>query len=359
MKLPQRRSLTAETAEVIREMIRSGEIKQKLPGERDLAARLQIGRDTLRTALAELEKTGWLSVGEHGKRRQILKKASSKQAEHRSRRVGFLSPKRLEDLPPTMLLEIDHMREMLARKEFSLEFHTPAIFSLKRPGSRLKELVDSLQYDAWILYQSNEHVQAWFAKQKIPCMVRGLAYPGVKLPSLDVDWQATGFHAASLLMRYGHRSIGYMVPDTQLQGLFAAQKGIENAVANASGDVTLHTIVEQGTAEAVATSLHQMCHEPIPPTAIIATRSRQVLTLISWMASHQLRIPQNMSLVSLTYDNVFDALVPGISHYTMDRATIARGGVRKLESVMKGQGLDEKLLIPDFVLGGSVKKYGA
>lgn len=340
---------------VIQEMIKSGEIKQRLPGERELASRLQIGRDTLRMALVELEKTGWISVGEHGKRRQILKKSSNKKVENRSRRVGFLSPKRLEALPPTMLLEIDHMREMLARKDITLEIHTPSVFNLKRPGGRLKELVDSMQYDSWILYQSNESVQLWFEKQKIPCIVRGSVYPGIELPSLDLDWQATGFHAATLLARHGHRSIGLMVPDTQLQGLFAVQKGIENAVAKSPDDINLHTITEQGTAEAVAVSLHEMCHAEDPPTAIIATRSRQVLTLISWLASHKLRVPQNMSVVSLTYDNVFDALVPKISHYTMDRGTMARGVIRKLESVMKGQGFDQKLLIPDFVLGGSVR----
>lgn len=356
MKLPERRSLTAETAIVIQEMIRAGEIKQRLPGERELASRLQIGRDTLRTALAELEKGGWISVGEHGKRRRVLKKAPEDADAVRSSRIGFLSPKRLEELPPTMLLEIDHMREMLARKDISLEIHTPSIFNLKRPGARLNELIDSTQYDAWVLYQANEHVQLWFEKHGTPCIVRGQVYPGIHLPSLDVDWQATGFHSATLLARYGHRSIGVMLPDTQLQGLFAVQKGIENAVAKSVEEITLHAITEQGTAEAVAASLYDVCHAENPPTAIIATRSRQVLTLISWLASHRLRVPQNMSVVSLTYDNVFDALVPGIAHYTMDRATMARGVVRKLQSVQKGQGIDEKLLIPDFVLGGSVKK---
>lgn len=356
MKLPQRKSLTADTVEVIQEMIALGEFKQKLPGERELAARLQIGRDTLRTSLAELEKKGWITVGEHGKRRSILKKPTESKQVKRHKRIGFLSPKRLEELPPTMLLELDQIREILARRDITLELHSPSVFNLQRPGARLKDLVDSVQCDAWILYQSTVPMQSWFEKKAVPCLVRGQSYPGIQLSSLDLDWQATGFHAAAMLTRFGHSSIGLIMPDTQLQGLFAAQKGIENALSQASNKASLHMISEQGTAEAVAASLHNISHADNPPTAIIATRSRQVLTLISWLASHRMRVPQNMSLISLTYDNIYNALVPKISHYTLDHFTMARGIVRKLDSVLDGTAPDEKLLIPEFVSGDSVVK---
>lgn len=250
------------------------------------------------------------------------------------------------------------MREMLARKDISLELQSPPIFASSRPASRLKELVESAHYDAWILYQTNERVQEWFLKQKIPSIVRGQVYPGIDLPSLDLDWRAAGVHSASLLVRNGHRSIGLMVPDTQLQGLFEVEKGIQSALGKMASDITLHTITEQGTAEAVASSLYKICHAENPPTAIITTRSRQVLTLISWLASHRLNIPQNMSLVSLTADNVFEALVPRISYYKLDPSIMARGMVRKLETVMKSQASEQKLLIPDFVVGGSVRDIG-
>lgn len=358
MKLPQRRPLATEAVKVIQEMIESGELQQRLPGERALSERLQIGRDTLRAALVELQHQGWISVGSHGKHRQILKNPSKKKETQRSKRIGFLSPKRLELLPPTMLLELDHVREILARMNISLELHSPAVFTSGSPGSKLQDLVESFQYDAWILYQSTEQVQNWFQQQRIPCIVRGHPYLGIELPSLDLDWQATGFHAAALLSRNGHQSIGLMMPDTQLQGLFTAQKGIESALSQSTDDIVLHTIKEQGTAEAVAASLEKIYRAKNPPTAIIATRSRQVLTLISWLATHGLSIPKNISLISLPYDNVFNALVPKIAHYTMDQAIAARGVVRIVDAVIKGKTTKQKLIIPKFIPGGSVKKRG-
>lgn len=359
MKLPERSSLTTETVKVICSMIDSGELKQRLPGERDLAARLQIGRDTLRAALAELEKQGWISVGAHGKRRSILKNPQSGKQSKRTRRIGFLSPKRLQDLTPAMLLEVDHLREILARKDISLEVHSPSIFSLQRPGTRLKDLVESVQCDAWILHQSTEQIQEWFQRKEVPCVIRGYPYAGISLPSLDVDWQATGLHAGALLTRSGHRSLGLMMPDTQLQGLFASQKGLETALLNSADDTLLHTITDHRTVGDVTAALHKVFHAEHPPTAIVATRSRQVLTLISWLASHRLNIPNNLSLVSLTYDSVFDALVPQVSYYHLDPSTMAKNLARKLDSVVNRSDVEQKKLIPEFFPGSSVKELKA
>lgn len=356
MKLPERTSLTTETVKVITSMISTGELRQHLPGERNLASRLQIGRDTLRAALVELEKQGWISVGEHGKRRQILKKPKRDRRAKRTRRIGFLSPKRLQELTPAMLLEVDHLREILARQDISLEVHSPSIFNLQRPGARLNDLVGSVRCDAWILHQSTEQVQTWFEKKGIPCLIRGYPYPGISLPSLDLDWQATGLHAGALLTRFGHRSLGLMMPDTQLQGLFASQKGLEMALAKSQDTTSLHTITDHRTVGDVGAALHRAFQTQHPPTAIVATRSRQVLTLLSWLASHRLNIPNNLSLVSLTYDSVFDALVPQISYYHLDPSTMARNLARKLDSVMKRSESEQKKLIPEFYPGNSVKE---
>ena len=58
-------------------MIETSELSGLLPGERTLAAKLQIGRDTLRVALEILESEEWIAPREHGKRRRILKSGTS------------------------------------------------------------------------------------------------------------------------------------------------------------------------------------------------------------------------------------------------------------------------------------------
>ena len=69
--MPQRGSLVAECVRVMRLRIEAGEWTGSLPGERRLAELLQVGRDTVRLTLAELESQGLLEPAEAGKRRQV------------------------------------------------------------------------------------------------------------------------------------------------------------------------------------------------------------------------------------------------------------------------------------------------
>ena len=316
MDIPQRLTLASQAVEVIKKMIEAGELENFLPGERSLAQTLQIGRDTLRAALKELEKQRWISIGEHGKKRKILAKIAAENKKKKRTSIGFVSPKKLEELPPRMLVEIDTLREMLAQRDIDFQVVTPGVFHLKRPETRLEEMVSQSQYDAWILYQCPEPIQRWFSEQKVLCLVRGSVYPGVKFPSLDVDWGAAGVHAANMLISQGHSSIGLLVPDTELQGLLATEDGVKSALAKVDGS-TLHVIKESRTVESITIAMQKALRKDAPPTAIITTRSRQVLTLLSWLAFHGVRIPRDISVVSLDYDQLYEALVPKMCYFNV------------------------------------------
>ncbi len=56
--IPQRRSLVAQTVEILRGMIQNGEWDTHLPTEAQLQERMQVGRNTVRAALEVMEKEG-------------------------------------------------------------------------------------------------------------------------------------------------------------------------------------------------------------------------------------------------------------------------------------------------------------
>ncbi|MGK0184896.1 MAG: DNA-binding GntR family transcriptional regulator [Verrucomicrobiales bacterium] len=66
--VPKRHSLLAETASILREAVRSGRWHENLPGERKLCQQMQIGRDTLRAAIRQIEREGLIAPGEPGRR---------------------------------------------------------------------------------------------------------------------------------------------------------------------------------------------------------------------------------------------------------------------------------------------------
>ena len=85
--LPRRLSLVAQTVQCLREGMSSGHWTERLPGERELSEQLQVSRRTLRAALAELQRQGWLDASRR-RRRRIRKQRREPRAGDLPRVVG-------------------------------------------------------------------------------------------------------------------------------------------------------------------------------------------------------------------------------------------------------------------------------
>ena len=66
-------SLVETVANKIKQMILSGSLVNILPGERELGHRLSVGRETIRKALALLERDAWIAPPRIKVPRRILK----------------------------------------------------------------------------------------------------------------------------------------------------------------------------------------------------------------------------------------------------------------------------------------------
>lgn len=356
-RLPMRHGLPSQAAGIIEEMIITGELRNFIPGERTLAEKLQIGRDTLRASLQILEQKKVISEPQHGRRRSILNQSPS-PTRTSSKRVGFLSPKKLIQLPPQLLAEFDTLRELLQKQFYELELVSPGIFHLQNPFAKLESLIKDHEADVWILYQCNRKIQEWFYQKKIPTLVRGFSHDSVDLPCIDDDWRSAAFHAGHHLKRMGHHRIGLLMPDTELAGLRATEAGLQEAATKNPKSLSIHKMTEKGDSKSVTRALEIALGLDQPPTALIATRSRHLLTLISWLAAHKLSIPRDLSVITLTFEPWFDHLYPSVSHYRSNPIMIARSVTRKVLQLAEGKSsiAQKKLLSPEFLDGDSVKK---
>lgn len=356
--LPSRGSLVAECVRVIRLRIGAGEWSGMLPGERRLAEVLQVGRDTVRATLAELEAEGWLEPAEAGKRRRIVaSRIGPRSEEPRMLKVGLLAPATLERMPQPLLLEIDHIRSALAAKGGSLEWFAPGWFDHKHPAKRLAELVEEERCPAWILVRSGAAIQRWFEERRLHCLVRGYPHPGITLPHLDVDWEATARHAAGQLWRLGHRRVGIMIPPDRLGGVAAAVAG---ACSLREDGFEVLELQESGSVEGMIRMFNRALQLKQPPSALIATRTRQVATVLGCAARAGLRVPEQLSLISLAREPFLEQLVPEITGYRIDAAAVARQVVRRLEQLMAGNSSpgSSPWLTPEVVKGASVAPRG-
>jgi DNA-binding LacI/PurR family transcriptional regulator len=354
--LPARRSLYQECLRVMRARLQQGEWGDYLPGERVLAEQLQVGRDTIRLTLAELTAEGWIDAASGGKRRKILKRKSAKRAKASAQwRIGMLSPFQLERMSQMMLSEVDHVRSLIAQRGGCLELHVPSWYEGQSPQRRLEALIAEQRYDAWILHRSTAQVQQYFQESRTPCLLRGHPHVGVDLPHIDYDWRAIARHAMGELWRKGHRVIGILLPDDRLRGSMAA---LEGAHSFHEEGVTLREIWENGTTEGLLQSVQHVVTKANPPTAFIALRTRQVLSLVSWLGSCGHPVPKHFSLISLAEEPFFEFIVPKVSTYHIEPSSFARKVVRHLELLVDGQIGDHGslLFMPEYVPGASVGK---
>lgn len=356
--MPSRGNLVAECVRVMRLRIGAGEWPGQLPGERRLADILQVGRDTVRLALQQLEREGLLSPADAGSRRRVLAASRTLAPSAASGfKIGLLAHRRLEQLPQPMLLEVDRIRDALADKGGSLEVFAPSWYEQKNPSKRLEEMISEERCGAWVLLRSSAAVQGWFMKSKVPVLIRGYPHPGVELPHLDVDWEATARHAAGSLWRKGHRHVVVLSPSEPLMGVAAAVEGVRS-LGESGFEFT--ELKENGTSLGVARALSRALNLKNPPTAIIATRPRQAATALTWLGSQGLRVPTDLSLITLAWEPFLDHLLPEISGYRVQPDAVAKLVVRRLERIAAGDPNPggNAWITPEVVRGASVAKCG-
>jgi LacI family transcriptional regulator len=350
--LPRRNSLLNDCIRVLRARIEAGEWVEWLPGERRLAEVLNVGRDTIRLTLAELAAQGTIEAGTAGRQRRILAAPRSVKATG-AWRIGMLSPHKLERLTQTMLTEVDQIRSILAQHGGFLDLHAPPWYDVAAPQQRLTALLKAEPRDAWILYRSSRPIQEFFQASHTPCVIRGYPHQGVELPYMDYDWTATARHAVGELWRKGHRSIGWIVPPDRLRGNVAAWQGATSF--NGEG-VKLTEVWEDGTSEGLVAAVAPLLGQREAPTAFITLRPRQAITLLTWLGSQGVRVPHDVSLISLATEPMFAHIVPKITTYHIDPSFFAKRVAKHLELLVGGQlGVQGSLLLmPELMPGASI-----
>ena len=335
---PKRTNLVTETVSTLKEWINTRVLTGVLPGELQLKQRLGVGRDTLRLALKSLTDEGWLEPAHQGQPRVVKSErlTSAEGLKTELLPVTFLSPNAVE--ARVTLLELEDTQIQLAEQGRKLRFLAPQIFHLKQPESQLERLVQVNPSAAWILFLASEAMQRWFDERGVPALIYGTPFPGVKLPFVVFDWGAAAFHAGIQLVRQGHRVIGIMEYQERFPGVLAEEEGLKQALATVNAEHPLVVLKDDRTPASVAHALEVAFAHKHRPTALVLTYTAQLLTCYSWLVSRGIRVPADVSLVSLVNDSWFEGLYPPVCYYQPDaRLTSRRIAERVVELAEHGR----------------------
>lgn len=357
--LPQRQSLVAQTAGFLRAQIEAGEWSDWLPSERSLCDLLQVSRNTLRAALAQLHEEGRIKPV-HGAGNQILggAKRVTKQAPGD---VALLSPEPVERLRPMQTLWIDDMRALLSERGVRLRvFHGPQYYG-PNPGPALQKLVTRNPHGCWLLMLATESLQRWFAKNRVPCIVAGSTYPGLDLPFRDLDHRAICRHAAGVLLSLGHRRLAMLMVKTRRAGDLESEAGfLEGVKQSRHPGAEALVIYHEESVAGIAQATRRVLKLAPRPTALMVNHPYHYLALASRLGQAGVRVPEEISIVSRDDDPFLGYMSPIPARYVVNPHTMAKGLLRPVLELLEGNTITQRTgrIMPEFVRGESVVAIG-
>lgn len=362
---PQRyQSLPAQVAARIAAEIQQGTWDAWLPGERTLAKSLQVGRKTLRKALAHLQRDGTIAT-QHGLGHRIAPAVAAggdrlAPGPAGIFSVGLITPDSLENLRPYTALWVDELRSLLFESGARLATFSSHRFFTGRPEKALARLVAQNPQRCWILAHSNRQVQQWFHDQAIPCIIAGSSHPGLPLPNVDLDFFAMCRHAAGAMLRLGHRRVAYFARCSDRAGDLESERGFEDGIRRSTHRETDYVIVRHdGSVDGAYRALARMFAVATPPTAVLVAQASFYLTTVAFLGERGMRVPRDVSLLCREDETFLGFLKPAPARYACNPTTYARR--LRLQLAFAGEPGAPTIhrIEPRFIAGDSLGPHAA
>ena len=341
------RTVADQTAEFLRNALRSGRWQGCLPPERVLALELRVSRPTLRKAMKELEREGMLAKT-RGHSCRILTKSAPKALREKTVMLLTRQDNLLKGWPGMMLIET--IRRQLAAAGFRLEL----LFSEKLHQANapvvLEKLVSQYVSRVWILQSQTEAVQRWFTARDLRAVVLGNAFPEVSLPFVDIDQRTICRHALGVFARLGHRRLCYFSRATNAAGDFLSEQAFEEFRPLFKA-MDIQIVRHDGSAKQMCKEAHRWKMQGAKrPTALMTSHGDDALSLVVELFKLGINVPRDVSIISRDPSPVFERVNPRVASYLCDPSRYASVLCR----ILRGKKSTGQLLIPKFDKGESL-----
>lgn len=321
-RLEQRRASPRQLAiDALREAMAAGQLQvgQRLPTEHELAARLGVSRSSVNLAMSELRRQG-IVAPVPGRGRLLMRPFPPEPAARRERLAG-----------DTIRLAV-----VLPLEDVGGNWHSHGLLAGLDgvAGERAGLIVEMLGYGEgralWFaerLKLSRPDVVAFLkpmvasgplvgvAQQAgIPCLLTGMRLLALGLPTVHEDSRGGMELAVRHLFERGHRRIGLLLPSEPVAWVFQRRRGYEAALAARSVEPDprlVHWLNETFDPNDLP-GLRQFL-ERERPTALISVSNQCIPPLGQMIRAGELRIPQDLSLVTFDQDYAnYAALLAGL-----------------------------------------------
>lgn len=306
--LPRQIPLPDQAAAALRERLAQGEWGLRLPGEKDLAALLHVGRNTIRAALAILEGEGLVRTT-NGTRRTIARKRS--RARVQVRRAVLLMSGPESGFPPSTARWIQGARSRLETLGWRFRIVVEPEAYRRSPATLLQSLTAGWPDALWILHRSTAAMQRWFQDRQARVVLAGSRHHGITLPHVDTDFRAASRHAAGRLRARGHRVLAVL----RMKAPTAGDDECVSSFREALPEAEVTELRCQNNPASVVRTLNGVLHRPVPPTALYVLHPEHCVTAMSFLMHRGIAIPAHMSVICRDDEPYLALLKPEPTRY--------------------------------------------
>ena len=344
------RSASGQLAEYLKEEIRSRRWTDTMPGESWMVTHLQVGRETVRAAMAQLEEEGVLVSHGQGRRRQIAMSEDAFATRKIRVRIFPYEKQDRGDIDSSSLLA-----ELLAAG-MDADFAEKSLKELGMQVDRVARYVKQNPADAWIISSASREVNEWFSEQATPAMAMYGRQGGLPIAAAYPNMITGQTAAVERLIDLGHKRIVMLAREERRKPQLSHPEQVFIDQLEAAGITTGEYNIPdwEESREGLGRLLDELFRFS-PPTALFFQEAQLFIAARSHLADRGIVAPRDVSLVVADDDPSFAWSNPIPSHIQWDYRPVVRRIVRWARNVAAGKDDRRKIGTESkFVEGGTI-----
>lgn len=363
---------STQIAEYLRERLQAGEWAGQLPGERVLAEQAGVSRRTVRAALETLQQEGWVaersrqgtqvarkrrrrgsSDARAGVRANAIGGGGGGSSGGRAASVGLLLPLEMEHLRHRTILWIDDLRRILYERGISMQVYHKQFAGNATALAYFRKLAASVRHDCWVLPYSSPAMQRWCVGQRLRAVIVGTLHEAGSLPHVDFNYRASCHHAATQMLRLGHRQLVFVLNRQERGGDIESRVGFLEGAGTAGGQDAVASVAHHdGTVADLCRLADRLLARSPRPTAWLIADPACFLTVQTHLLRQGIDVPGEVSLVCRDADPYLANCTPEPARYVFDIRSLAKSIARLVQKVAAGQStLESTFVIPNLIPG--------
>jgi GntR family transcriptional regulator of arabinose operon len=328
-------------------MISDGRLRpgESLPPEKELARTLKLARNTVRQALIDLEGAGLLNRV-HGKGTFVNNDALKRLHDGHENSLNVYAlvvPEAQSDFFASLLHGFDGAAYRQQRQVIVCATNN----DVDRQSQIILNLMDKRVSGVAIVPTTRPETPSYHIRQLqqrgIPVVLCHRGVPGTQAPLLSIPFAQIGRCAAEAAIKQGHRRAA-ILSSIRTESASHYERGVCRTFTESGGSIPSEFIIfdeclamqPQNHERELLAHLERICLRPDPPSVIFTTFDPLAESIYLLLRQLQLRVPEDISLVSFGDARREGAIIQRLSSVVIDQTATARQAARLLDEMGRG-----------------------